>query len=92
MQAERLPAPKDVSLYRFDFADGRGPVWVVWLEDSTPCGMDDALPQRQVMLEDVSIDTAIEIPTAGQAKETPFEQNGDDCSLVVSPTPVILSP
>lgn len=92
VRAERLPAPEEVSLYRFDFVDGRGPVWVVWLEENAPRGLDDALSQKLVTLENVSIKTATEIPTAGQVKEIPFEQNGEDCSLLVSPTPVILSP
>jgi len=35
-RAEKLPAPREVELVRFTFADGRPPVWVAWLSRHWP--------------------------------------------------------
>lgn len=82
---------EDVRLYRFDFDDGREVVWVVWLEDIAPRGMDDPLPERKVTLDGVTIENAVAIPVDGTVREVDFVQQGDLLEITVSPTPLLLS-
>jgi len=90
-QAEKMPAPPGVELYRFTFDDGRSPVWVAWLWEDEVRGMNDPLPTRRVRLDITGPVTMYTIPTTGDSYET-AQLPGGPAGIVVelSPEPVLL--
>lgn len=90
--AKRIKAPGDMRLYLFTFDSGRKPVWMAWLHESRPRGLDDPLPRRQVPLPQVaSAAKAWEIPTTShQPTEKHLARNGGQVRLELSPTPVLI--
>lgn len=91
-RAEPVPAPKGVSLYRFRFAAPRKPVWVAWLEDPKPRGLEAKLPIRNVRLNRVRrAVSAQEVPTLGdRPREKPFSRTRAGVKLKLTPTPVLI--
>ncbi len=90
--AEKVPGQPGVALYRFDFASGRAPVWVVWLKEDAVRGLADELPMRSVQLPRItSPAVATPIQTDGEPpSELRFAPNST-VQLALTPTPVIIS-
>jgi hypothetical protein len=90
--ASKLQGPNGVALYRFDFNDGRKSVWIAWLEDKKPRGLNSSLPTKNVKLADVEATKAFEIPTSGRkTKPIQFNSKEGGISIKLSPTPVIIT-
>jgi hypothetical protein len=90
-RAERIAAPEGIELYRFTFVGDRHPVWVAWLSEAEPRGLDDPLPTRSVRLEAIrGPATAHLIPTEGD-EAVVVETGGQGAlELVLTSTPVII--
>lgn len=84
-----MAAPSGVALYKFDFGDGRSPVWVAWVEDIRPRGVDSPLTPREVTLRDVFPQQAFEIPTLGENTEpVQFSEVQGGIVVTLNATPV----
>jgi len=91
-RAEHVPAEDGVELYRFDFNDRRPDVWVAWLADARPRGLDDPLPQRRVRLEAIRPPVRLQpVATTSDTPPTTQLSGPRPLELTLTPTPLILS-
>jgi hypothetical protein len=87
---KNINAPSGVSLYQFNFSDGRSPVWVAWVEDKRTRGVNALLKPHEVTLNNVLPSVAIEIPTNGKKPKTvQFNKTQGGIYVALTATPVI---
>lgn len=89
--AEPVGGVDRVELFRFTFDDGRPDVWVAWLAEEEPRGMDDPLPKHTVTLSPVLAPAqAYRVPTT-QGPPTPIPLGpARPLTLQLTPTPVLI--
>ncbi len=89
--AERVDADGRVELFRFTFNDGRPVVWVAWLAEQEPRGIDEPLPARTVVLSAVrGAARAERIPTKGPGPEPVRLLKRSPLTMELTPTPVLI--
>jgi hypothetical protein len=90
--ATKQVGAKGVELYRFDFGDGRKPVWVAWLAEKEPRSVKAAIPTRTVRLAALRGPLNLwKCPTKSfVAKARPVVAGNAGLELTLDPTPVLI--
>lgn len=91
-KAERVNARGDIRLFRFSFEQRRKAVWLVWLHEPLPRGLDHPLPREKLSLPQItSVSEAYEIPTSGISPvRMRLSKRTGPVIMTVSPTPVLI--
>lgn len=90
--AERIETGGDVWLYKFSFAEGREPVWIVWLHEDRPGGMFAELPKKEVEIPQIpAIGSIQEIPTTNSCPPVQHVRGQNKRQKIeLTPTPVLI--
>jgi len=91
VKAEKRPAPPNVELFRFTFEPPRAEVWVAWLRQDRPLGLDDELPKKKVRLKMVRAPAVVRaIPSSSKAPAERRFAAGEPVFMELDPTPVVI--